>query len=192
MKHYIDITLLPDAETNLGFIWQKVYQQVHLGLVESKTETNDSDVAISFPENGSSDFPLGTKLRLLSLNQESLQQLNINKWLSRLLDYVHCTSIKEVPAGVTQYVRFSRKQFKTNIEKLARRRAKRKGESFDKAMEHYKGFKDEQSKLPFINMRSLSSDRQFRLFVEKELLEKSVEGKFNCYGLSKTATVPWF
>lgn len=197
MKYYLDITLLPDAEANLGFIWQKVYQQVHLALVENQTPDGGSAVAVCVPEYNDKTFPLGSKLRLFASQKEHLQKIDMGKWLSRLADYTHCTSIKEVPSSVKQYVRFKRVQYDTNIERLARRRAKRKGESFDEALQHYSGFKDQQSKLPFVNMSSLSSGAKFRLFIEKEMFEEAKAGEFSCYGLSMSnsgsqATVPWF
>ena len=67
MNYYQDITLLPDAVITLGFIWQKVYQQVHIALAENKIAENQSAIAVAFPEYGSKGFPLGSKLRLLAL-----------------------------------------------------------------------------------------------------------------------------
>lgn len=205
MKYYLDITLLPDADANLGFLWQKVYQQVHLALVENKIAENQSSIAVSFPNYGDKEFPLGNKLRLFSETQEQFKQLDMEEWLNRLTDYTHCTSVKEVPLSVNQFVCFKRKQFNSNIERLARRRAKYKQESFEEAMTHFSGFKEEVSALPFINMLSLSTKKEtqiserkkFRLFIEQVIAEKSALGKFNCYGLSgrelsKSATVPWF
>jgi len=193
MKYYLDITLLPDAEANLGFLWQKVYQQVHLALVERKTSGQTSEVAVSFPEYGNNKFPLGSKLRLISDTETKLQQLDIGKWLNRLSDYTHFTSIKEVPSTVNQFVYFKRKQLDTNIERMARRRMKRKGETIDQAMKHLTGFIDKESNLPFINMKSLSENKTFRLFIEREIVEQPKAGLFTCYGLSKkTTTVPWF
>ncbi len=192
MKYYLDITLLPDAEANIGFLWHKVYGQVHIALVEGKNANGNSDIAVSFPEYGDKSFPLGNKLRLLASMREQLQQLDIDKWLNRLSDYCHCTSIKEVPQAVSAFMRFKRVQFDTNVERLARRRAKRKGGSLEQAMQHFTGFKDQESKLPYINMISLSKNKRFRLFIEKEEENGEKMGKFNCYGLSKTATVPWF
>lgn len=191
MNFYLDITLLPDAEANIGFIWQKVYGQLHLALVEQQIERGHSAIAASFPEYGDDVFPLGSKLRLFATTSDQLQQLNLAKWLNRLTDYTHCTSIKEVPR-VGQYARFKRVQFDSNIERLVRRRAKRKGESLEEALMHYSGFKEQQSKLPFVNMQSLSKDCRFRLFIELEIIEQEEEGAFSSYGLSKTATVPWF
>jgi CRISPR-associated endonuclease Csy4 len=191
MNFYLDITLLPDAEANIGFIWQKVYGQLHLALVEQQTENGHSAIAVSFPEYSDNVFPLGRKLRLFSKTSEQLQRLNLAKWLNCLTDYTHCTSIKEVPQ-VERYARFKRVQFDSNIERLARRRVKRKGESLEEALMHYSGFKEQQSKLPFVNMQSLSKGGRFRLFIELETVEQENEGLFSCYGLSKTASVPWF
>ena len=213
MKYYLDITLLPDAEANLGFLWQKVYQQLHLALVEMKTTDNKSKIAVSFPQyannklskEGKDNFPLGDKVRLFAATQEQLQQLDMAKWLSRLTDYTHATSIKEVPVSADKFVYFKRKQFDSNVERLARRRAKRKNESFEQALQYFNNFKDQQSKLPFVNMMSLSSNKnlnfseikKFRLFIEIEIAKELSVGDFNCYGLSsrelsKQATVPWF
>ncbi|PCJ39524.1 MAG: type I-F CRISPR-associated endoribonuclease Cas6/Csy4 [SAR86 cluster bacterium] len=190
MKHYLDITLLPDAEANLGFIWQKVFQQIHIALAENKLPNGNSAIAVSFPEY-SDKFPLGSKLRLFSPTVEILEQLNVNQWLNRLSDYTHCTSIKEVPESVA-HTRFKRKQFTTNPHRLARRRVKRKGGTLEEALQYYATFEDKESKLPFINMNSLSGESKFRLFIDKEEAAEPVQGEFNCYGLSKTATVPWF
>jgi len=197
MKHYLDITLLPDAEANLGFLWQKVYQQVHLALAENKIAENESTIAVSFPNYGDKVFPLGDKLRLFAENQRQLEQLDIAKWLSRLTDYTHIKSIKEVPLSVDQYALFKRKQFKSNLLREAKRRAKYKNETLAEAMEHFKHY-ESKTTLAFINMTSLSmgkditENRGFKLFIEKEIGAESRQGVFNCYGLSKTATVPWF
>ncbi|MCW5600608.1 type I-F CRISPR-associated endoribonuclease Cas6/Csy4 [Nitrosomonas sp.] len=111
MKYYQDITLLPDAETNLGFLWYKAYQQIHLALVENKIAEKQSAVAVSFPGYGTKQFPLGDKLRLFSEAQAHLEKMDISQWLSRLTDYSHVKPIKIVPDGINQYARFTRKQF---------------------------------------------------------------------------------
>jgi len=191
MKYYLDITLLPDAEANLGFLWQKVYQQIHIALVENKIAENQSAIAVSFPKYGDKEFPLGNTLRLLTKDKSQLEKLNVEKWLSRLADYSHLKSIKTVPANVDEFVCFKRVQFATNPERLARRRAKRKSESLENALAHYAGFKDQHSKLPFVSMKS-SKGNSFRLFVKQEIGHGQEQGAFNCYGLSQTATVPWF
>ena len=192
MKFYLDITLLPNAEASLGFLWHKVYGKLHLALVEQQTANGNSAIGVSFPEYGNKNFPLGAKLRLFAPTQLQLQNLDMGKWSSGLTDYSHYTSIKKVPLNVTNFARFSRKQLKTNMDRLARRRAKRKNEPFEQALKHFYGFKDHESKLPFVSMNSLSKKERFRLFIEKEMVEQEEFGEFTCYGLSKGATVPWF
>lgn len=198
MKYYLDITLLPDTEITLGFIWFKVYQQVHIAFAENKIADNSSAIALAFPNyaltgSNAESFPLGNKLRIFSPTQEALDKLSINKWLNRFSDHTHITSVKVVPNNISEFVCVKRKQFKTNLSRLARRRAKRKGETFEQAIQHYASFNDELTKLPFINVSSLSKNEQFRLFVEQTKMKEAIEGSFNCYGLSKEqATVPWF
>lgn len=42
-------------------------------------------------------------------------------------------------------------------------------------------------------MKSLSSQQQFKLFIRHgDLLKEPVKGEFSSYGLSATATIPWF
>ncbi len=209
MKYYLDITLLPDAEANLGFLWQKVYQQIHLALVEMKIPDNKFKISVSWPDYGDKVFPLGSKLRLFAETQEQLIQLNMSKWLNRLTDYTHYTSIREVPQSVCQFALFKRKQFDTNIYRLSHRRAKRKGISLEQALEYFADFKDKESELPFVNMVSLSTNNKgtvsstipgnnkFRLFIEREIVDEQSVGEFTCYGLSRRetnaqATVPLF
>ena len=196
MKVYQDITLLESPEIPLHFLWEKIFQQVHLALVEQQKKWQ-ADIGVSFPNYGA-ELPLGNKLRLLAKNETLLQQLDLPNWLIRLSDYCHCSSIKAVPS-VTQYACFSRKQFDTNAQRLARRRAKRKGESLQQAQKHFSKFVDKKSSLPFIYLESLSSGtdddhkrKRFRLFIELKLYDAPKEGRFNCYGLSTTTTVPYF
>jgi CRISPR-associated endonuclease Csy4 len=193
MKYYLDITLLPDIEIPLGFIWQKVFHQVHIALADNKVGENESEIALSLPNYGDKAFPLGNKLRLFSASEQALERLTITKWLKRFTDHTHITSVKAVPESTNEYVCFTRKQFNTNISRLARRRAKRHMETFDQALQHYASLADEQTKLPFINMKSLTNDTQFRLFIDRTITKAPKQGAFNCYGLSHaTGTVPWF
>ncbi|RAK00602.1 type I-F CRISPR-associated endoribonuclease Cas6/Csy4 [Aliidiomarina maris] len=196
MHHYLDITLLPDDGIGDYFLWGKLYQQLHLALVEHNQSKN-GNIGISFPEYSIKPPQLGVKLRIFAPTESELALLNIGKWLNRFADYCHISSIKAVPEH-TKFALFSRKQCQTNPERLARRRAKRKGETLEQAMQHFAGFKDESSKLPFIAMESLSSANangdanKFRLIIEQKILPEHQPGNFNCYGLSQDATVPWF
>ena len=192
MKHYIELTILPDLETPLFFLWEKVYQQLHLSLVERQTNYGKVNVCIAFPEYNIEKHQLGSKLRLVSSSKEELESLNINQWLSRLNDYLHITAICDIPEKIESHVFFNRIQPKNNNARLARRMVKRKGISYEEALLHYQSREESMSKLPFINMKSQSTNNKFRLFIEKSESDKKVTGSFNSYGLSKTTTVPWF
>jgi CRISPR-associated endonuclease Csy4 len=200
MNYYIDITLLPDADANLGFLWQKIFQQVHIALVDNKIADNESTVALSIINYGDNGFPLGNTLRLLANAEDTLQKLEINRWLNRLTDYCHIKPIKQVPVGVLKYACFKRKSIKS-IEKKAQRRAVHLNKPYDEVLAYLlKEDCTKKCRLPFINVDSQETKKRaeqgvssrFLLFIEKTIVDEPIYGKFDCYGLSKTATVPWF
>lgn len=200
MKYYLDITLLPNAEANLGFLWQKIFQQVHIALVDNKIGDNESAIALSIIDYGDKEFPLGNKLRLLADNEEVLVKLEINQWLKRLCDYCCIQAVKTVPVDIKQYARFKRKPVKS-IKRKAKSRAEHLNKPYGEVLAYL--IKEEglnKCPLPFIKIESQHTKKrveygmscEFLLFIERSLTETPVSGKFDCYGLSKTATVPWF
>lgn len=199
MQAYQHITLLPSPEIPQHFLREKLFRQVHLALAETKTSGIDgrgkpveySEYGLSFPQYDAQLHALGCQLRVFAESKEKLQKLNLPRWLDRLTDYCHYTSIKTVP-DQTQHVRFERKQFTTNIERLVKRRAKRKNETLEEVRTYYSGFNVQLTKLPFIHVHSLSKNKRFKLFIDMQYVDYPTEGQFSCYGLSKTATVPWF
>lgn len=193
MKHYIEITLLPDAEVGLGFLWQKVYQQIHLALVEVKDVNEKVNVGVSFPKYGSKTFPLGDTVRLFGETPDDLNVLRLGHWLGRLTDYVTMKGVQEVPKNTKTYVCFRRKQPKLEFMKRVEKQAKRHGVSIEAALEHFKNYdKEHQLTLPFVSVYSQTWKQHFPLFVEKNSAPSGKTGNFDTYGLSKEATVPWF
>lgn len=210
MNYYLDIQLrLPDAEANYGFIWQKVFQQVHFALVEhgydsgrklkhgdTKTLRN-SKIAVSFPEYKNHPFPLGSKLRLYAQTEVELQKLAIEKWLNRLVDYLTIAEIQPVSAA-TKFVAFKQKRVKG--EKRSAAAAKRKqdhlikvfGENFNPEYANLNlNSVFEKIKLPFIQIESQTSKQKgeykfFQIFIEpaEDLATDSLV--FDCYGLRIT------
>ncbi|OUR59596.1 type I-F CRISPR-associated endoribonuclease Cas6/Csy4 [Colwellia sp. 39_35_sub15_T18] len=186
MKYYLDITLLPDAEANLGFLWHKVYHQIHIGLVDNGFLSDElvkarngkqeplkkSHIALSFPNYKIKDeFPLGNILRLFAETKEQLEALNVKELLNRFTDYTHCKLIQQVDeTKVKKHVCFKRKQFKSpsRITKDLERRVKylveNKPEKYGdnilqvktKLQELAKKY-DDRLTLPFINLMSFSS-----------------------------------
>jgi CRISPR-associated endonuclease Csy4 len=192
MKYFIELTLLPNVEISLHFIWQKLYQQIHIALAENKIEGNASAVGVSFPEYSAGKFFLGTKLRLFSEDEKLLEDMQCEKWLSRFRDYVLVQPISVVPEKITEYACFRQIKMRGSKEKLARRRVKRHGEALPQALAHFADYEEEQSKLPFINMLSQTTGQHFRIFIEVQVKKQSQAGSFSCYGLSSKTTVPLF
>jgi len=193
MNYYVDIKLLTDTEISLGFVWKKLYTQVHLALVEVRDENNLVSIGLGFPKYSNDRF-LGDTLRLFAPTKEALEILDLNRWIARLLDYLIVSEIKEVPTNINEYVSFGRQQFKTNREALARRQAKRKGISYEEALQNYANFDENKNKtkLPYINIKSLSTDREMKVFIKKSEPKEREDGLFSTYGLSNKSTVPWF
>lgn len=191
MKKYIEITLLPNVDISLYFLWEKVYQQVHLAMVEMQDSEKMVDIGASFPKYNAKQFQLGCKLRFFAEEKQRLEELNTEKWLSRLIDYVQISEIEEVPESCAFAV-YKRVQPKSSNARIARRKAKREGTSFEEAMHNLGNRLEEISRLPYIHIKSLSSEKKYKLFIEMQKSKQSRIGKFNTYGLSATATVPVF
>lgn len=192
MNSYQEISLLPKARIGLYDFWQKLYQQIHIALVENKSGNNASAIGMAFPEYDADRYNLGTKLRLLAEDKQILVQMNCEKWLNRLNDYVHISQIKSVPEKLVGHACFKHIKLKGCKEKLARRRAKRKGETLQQALAHFADYGEQRSKLPYINMISQTNGQRFRLFIEKREVEQPQTGLYSCYGLSDSTTAPLF
>jgi CRISPR-associated endonuclease Csy4 len=191
MEYYTDIKLLGDTEVSLGFIWQKIYTQMHLALAEHQEREKMSKIGFAFP-NYMQKFPLGDTLRVLASAEDELEVLHVKERLKNFLDYVTISDIKKVPTDIKGYMTFYRKQFKSNPERLAKRYAKRHNITLEKALSIYENMKAQETKLPFVMLKSNSSNQHMKLFIERCPSDTEVKGLFNTYGLSKTSTVPIF
>jgi len=211
MNYYLEITLLSNPDINLSSLWSKVYQQIHLGLVEMQDNQGRVPIGVAFPEyvqGGRSRLPadddtrtsqgidkygvLGGKLRLFAEHEATLSQFNASHWLARLSDYVHCTSIRPVPEKLVGYATYQREQPKASKERLARRYAKRHKLSYDTALTCYQPMTQKPLTTPFIRLESLSGGQRFCLWIKKTEVERPSNGDFGSYGLSAVATVPDF
>lgn len=110
-KYYKEITLLPNADIALYFLWSKVYQQVHLAFVDMQKEKSAVTLGVSFPEYNEDKNHLGSKLRIFGDEKDVFESLSIEKWLDRLMDYIEISSVMEVPSNaVVGYASFLRVQ----------------------------------------------------------------------------------
>ncbi len=193
MKCYLNITLLPNADIALYFLWEKLYQQLHLAFVENQNADGKVSVGVAFPDYNIENNQLGNQLRLFSPSREVLEELKINEWLSRMIDYVQISNIHDVPEKVENYACFKRIQPKSNNARLARRKAKRQGISYKEALAYFQSKEEQTSQLPFIHIKSHSSGKRYRLIIaQTETTNTLKAGSFSTYGLSSTNTVPLF
>lgn len=193
MNFYQEITLRPHPEIPLYFLWEKVYQQIHLAFAENANIKGKSKFGVAFPEyKRKGKHPLGDKLRIFSPSATELVALDITKWLLRLSDYVFFTKIRDVPDRIDGYAHFKRLRPKGNNEKLARRKAKREGISYEDALAYFKDRKVKLNNIPYVHMESLSNANRFRLMIDRICAEKEYIEGFDSYGLSAKSTVPVF
>jgi len=200
MTCYRDIHLFDELEISLGFLWIKLYTQIHLALVAIKDDNDRVDVGVSFPKYGDKLFSLGDRLRLFAPNRERLETFNLERYLDRLSDYLELSPIRQVPTDVAEFAIFRRVHFKSDaqVRRLAKRRAEREGVAYEKVlidyqetMKKYEKLKS-QNALPYLNIQSLSNGNRMKLFIEKIASKEAKDGDFSTYGLSDNATVPMF
>lgn len=212
MNYYQEVSLLPDADISLSFIWENVFQQVHIALVENKGDDNNSHVAVSFPQYGHREFPFGRQLRLFAKQEDQLQQLDLPQWLNRLSDYTHIKTIQPTPKDVT-YVSFQRENVKSpkRIEKAMQKKAalwaKKSGRPLADCLADLEKTKPTGScDLPFVYLYSQQTKQhapdnnpRFPLFIKMTVENNAQTGEFDCYGLSakrnhrdNKGTVPQF
>ncbi len=193
MKHYIEITLLPTAEIPIYFLWEKVYRQIHLALVEIQDDNGKVNIGSSFPEYDHKKYQLGNKLRMFACSIQDLENLQINNWLNHLKDYTHISSIRDVPKKTNGLAIYKRIQPKSSNARLARRKAMREGISTKEATIALSKYKEKNSNAPYIHIKSLSSQKRYRLLISCiEGDKNSMIKSFSTYGLSSTTSLPIF
>jgi CRISPR-associated endonuclease Csy4 len=183
----MDIRILPDPDFSRAHLLGALYSKLHRALVQ----LDANDIGVSFPQYSLSPSGLGWVLRLHASSQ-ALQSLSNTDWLVGMRDHTELGSMQSVPPQA-QHRQLLRRQFKTNVDRLRRRRARRKGESLDLATAAIPDNVAQQPNLPYVWLRSGSTKQSFCLFLEVSgPRPMAVNGTFNTYGLSNSATVPWF
>lgn len=188
--HFTDITVLPDPNFSQAQLLSALVSKLHKALAQGKY----NDIGVSFPKHVSDPVAsrtLGNVLRLHSCH-DSLARMMGQDWLRGMHDHIQLLSISKVPEG-TLHRTVRRQQFKTNVQRLRRRRMMRKGETAEQAAAAIPEQVARKPDLPFVRLRSSSTGQAFWLFVEHgQLKEHPTQGAFNAYGLAQEATIPWF
>ena len=190
MKYYQEITLLSGEDVSANFLMSKIFQKVHLAIVEGRKNNSSANYAVSFPQY--TDTCIGEKLRIFSNSQENMENLHLADRFSKLSDYVHWTGVRVVPVKIIKgTVVFCRYRNNGNPEALARRYAKRHDCSYEEALLRYK-YDDSSSNLPYIIVESSSTGKKFSLFIRKKEVTNSEKIEFDYYGLGDGEGVPDF
>lgn len=203
MNFYQEITIIEQAEIPLYFIWSKLYTQLHLAFVEQKDDAEQIAYGVSFPQYRLHEQKqlghLGSKIRIFANSLAELEQLDLQKWLDRLEDYVHVTRPRDVPKDkITGYANYNRIRPLKNKQTRILHQAKRRNISVEESAKYFEQFAERKRGEPFIQLKSQSSSdvdqpkHAFSLYISKQNVETEHLGKFGTYGLSQNSTVPEF
>ncbi|MCB5226626.1 type I-F CRISPR-associated endoribonuclease Cas6/Csy4 [Alishewanella sp. 16-MA] len=183
MDSYIDIHLKPDAEMSEAELSSKVFTKFHKALAT----LNSNNIGISFPQ---AKLKLGRIFRVHG-NASILHDLQGLDWLGPLTGYCKVSVITDVPKQ-TQYRVISVKR--SNLSQAKLKRLIARGSIDAEGQKRYKvkmlsqGFDN-----PYLDLMSASTGQVYRKFFEfSDIYTKPVMGEFDAYGLSHTATIPWF
>jgi CRISPR-associated endonuclease Csy4 len=192
MDHYVDITLRPDPEFPAPLLMNALFAKLHRVLA-SHDAGLAGRVAVSFPGHAAAGrlLHLGDRLRLHG-QATGLTALLGQDWLAGMRDHTQPADLAAVPATVQHRV-VRRVQAQSSPERLRRRLARRHQLDAAEAAQRIPDSVAQTLRLPWVQLRSSSTDQNFRLFIEHgPLLPHPLPGTFSPYGLSLGATVPWF
>ena len=183
MDHYIEIQIKPDAEMRENVLLNKVYTKFHKALFS----LNSTKIGISFPKY---KILLGDMIRIHGTANKLSEFQNTN-WLGGLKGYCEITKIQPIPNDVN-YRTVSRKQANMTAAKF-RRLIKRGSVSEEEAKKYKAKMYSQGLDNPYLELNSTSNGHKHRRYIEfGNYQESPVAGEFDQFGLSKTATVPWF
>lgn len=184
MKYYIEIKLFSDQEFSSSLLMNALFAKLHRALAE----VGNREVGVSFPQVNKT---LGDTVRLHG-SQVALERLLEIKWLKGLTDYAQVSAIAAVPDSCKHRV-VKRVQAKSSVERMYRRSVKKGWLSVEEAEAKMNTAKEQQLKLPYLQLKSGSTGQSFCLFIQHgKSTDSPVFGEFTAYGLSDVATIPWF
>ncbi|CAO95891.1 type I-F CRISPR-associated endoribonuclease Cas6/Csy4 [Erwinia tasmaniensis] len=184
MDRYQDIRVRVDAEMTAPVLLAQVFMRLHQVLMRAA----NGRIGISFPDV---KLTLGDRIRLHG-TLDDLSSLQQSGWDKGLTDYIACSAIDPVPPGAA-WRTVRRVQVKSSAERLRRRSVNKGWLNEAEAAERINVLSEQRSDLPYLQIKSGSNGHAWRLFIEHgPLVSVPVNGGFSSYGLSATATVPWF
>jgi CRISPR-associated endonuclease Csy4 len=202
MNHYQDIKIFSDAECNLAFLRNKIYQKLHKAIFDLAT----TKIGVSFPnskENQKDTLPnilLGDTIRIHS-NKAKLQQLQNLNWLGGLVGYCKISDVLPLPDKVDGYRVISRIRQNMSFARMQKKIIHQQSKGYLKTDEeirvYEKYYKAKMFKTglnnPYLELNSVSTGGKYRLYIEfGEVQDKAAVGDFNNFGLSNEATTAIF
>lgn len=183
MNDYVDIKLLPDAEIPVTFLMNAIYTKLHKALYNQAAK----NIGVSFPK---CKVTLGNVLRIHGEKTVLDALLNFN-WIGGMSGYCEVSRVLSVPSGA-KFRMVSRKQPTMSQSKL-RRLIKRGSITEDEIRQYKAKLFSKGLDNPYVELMSASNGQKHRRYIEfGKLLNEPISGEFDQFGLSKTATVPWF
>lgn len=186
MDHYLDIRVLPTPEIAEPHVLNVLAGKLHLVLAEMQSD----DIGVSFPRFQLDPPRLGNLLRLHG-SRARLEQLMQRPWTAGVTDYIRVGEVTAVPT-TKSHCTVRRVQVRSSADRIRRRQMRRHGWSLEEARARIPDTIERRLNLPFLSLRSSSTGQLFRIFIEQRQSDSPVPGRFNTYGLSQAATVPWF
>lgn len=187
MHYYIDIQLRVDPEFPAHHLMAALYGKLHRRLALGQF----TQVGVSFPGYRVAPSTLGDTLRLIG-PASALDRLMAADWLQGMYDHVTLKAMAPVPPHAEPRC-LRRVQAKSSPERLRRRHMRRHGLTEDQARERVPDSCAATLTLPFVTLTSASTGQRFRLFLCLSPPQaEAAAGDFGTYGLSGTATIPWF
>ena len=187
MNRYFDLEAIPNPQIAQVDVVAQLMQQTHALLPQYLGR-----VGLSFPEYRAQKT-LGKTIRFFD-NDKDLRHLQSSIAANpKFSNYCVVGEVQHTPEEPEAYACFARVQPKGNskLQRLKKRHQAR-GTWTDELEQEIQSKYSANLKLPHVNLRSMSNGQKFILFVQKEKKPLPVKGLFSSYGLSNTATVPWF
>lgn len=194
MTGYISIQLSSDEECPLWFLRNALFAKLHKAIYD----LNANDIAVSFPQ--AKQNVLGSVIRIHSAKEKLVELQNLN-WLGGLSGYCKVSEVLPVPDKIKGYQNLSRIRQNMTDSKLKKRIEYQKEQGIlstdDEIRAYVKQYKNKMFKTglsdPYLELQSVSTQQKYRIYIKfSDLLEQAIDGEFNRFGLSKTATVPVF
>lgn len=184
MDYYIDIQIKPDAEMRENVLLNMTYTKFHKVL----SDLAQSSIGVSFPNYRAK---LGDIIRIHG-SKNHLKKLQKTNWLGGLIGYCSISEILPIPEQIKGYRTISR--IRQNMTNAKLQRLIKRSSISENEIKKYKAKMYETGlSNPYLELNSTSNGNKYRRYIQfGEIQEQPISGHFDYFGLSKTATIPWF